>query len=51
MQLLAVTCSVSDTMTGKEPTKGNTKGIEKRGRRRKQLLDSLNPLAPELFFF
>jgi len=41
MQVLAVMCFVSDTMTGKESPKGNTKGKGKGGRRRKQLLDRL----------
>jgi len=41
MQVLAVKCIVSGTTTGKEPPKGNTKGTEKGGRRRKQLLDRL----------
>jgi hypothetical protein len=41
LQLLAVMCSVSDPMTGEEPPKGNTKGTDKRGRRRKLLFESL----------
>ena len=31
--------------------KGQIEVTRRRGRRRKKLLDDLNPLAPELFFF
>ena len=48
-RILSRNCLVKQIIEGK--IKGQIEVTRRRGRRRKKLLDDLNPLAPELFFF
>ena len=46
--ILRRSCLLKQVIEGK--IKGQIEVTRRRGRRRKKLLDDLNPLAPELFF-